>query len=237
MMQNEKPVYLLAGGRPKTGQTPSRLIRTVFEETGVKSPTVAYVGVANGDDPGFFHRMAEFITEAGARSVNHVLLCPKKADIKKAQHILQTADVIYVSGGDVEAGMQVLAEKDMVAFLASLYKQGKPFFGLSAGSIMLAREWVRWRNPDDDSTAELFPCLGIASVICDTHGEEDGWEELQALLNLEQDNVRGFGIVSGTGLKVYPDGRVEAMGGAVHRYMHCGGKVIRDSDLLPVRPA
>jgi len=46
---------------------------------------------------------------------------------------------------------------------------------------MLSKEWIRWRDPDDDATAEFFPCLGIAPLICDTHGEQDGWEELQAL--------------------------------------------------------
>jgi len=56
----------------------------------------------------------------------------------------------------------------------------------------------------DDATAEIFPCLGIAPVICDTHGEEDGWEELQALIALEKDKTIGYGIVSGTAIKVYP---------------------------------
>ena len=79
-----------------------------------------------------------------------------------------------------------MQEKNITDFLVGLYKQGKPFFGISAGSIMLAQEWIRWRDPEDDTTAEIFPCLGIAPVICDTHGEEDGWEELQALIALEK---------------------------------------------------
>ena len=69
---------------------------------------------------------------------------------------------------------------------------------------MLAQEWIRWRDPDDDATAEIFPCLGIAPVICDTHGEQDGWEELQALIALEKDKNIGYGIVSGTAMKFIP---------------------------------
>ena len=153
------------------------------------------------------------------------VLSSEKADIKKAKDILESSDIVYISGGDVEHGMQVLAEKNMVDFLVGLYRQGKPFFGISAGSIMLAKEWIRWRDPDDDTTAEVFPCLGMAPVICDTHGEQDGWEELQALLKLEKDNTTGYGIVSGTAIKVFPDGKIEALGGAVHQYTKINGKV------------
>ena len=98
---------------------------------------------------------------------------------------------------------------------------------------MLAKEWIRWRDPDDDATAEVFPCLGIAPVICDTHGEQDGWEELQALLKLKEDGVTGYGIVSGTAFKVFPDGRIEALGGAVHQYTKINGKVEKLADILP----
>ena len=120
-----------------------------------------------------------------------------------------------------------------MSFLQELYEQGKPFFGISAGSIMLAKSWVRWSNPDDDSTAELFPCLGLAPVICDTHGEQDGWEELKAGLKLAEDGQKGYGIVSGTAIKVYSDGRVEALGGVAHQFVRSEGKIVRLPDIQP----
>jgi len=232
-MDTPKPVFLLAGGRYTLRQTPDPLIQAVFTESGAASPTVAYVGTANDDDKGFFTRVAGMFQETGARRVDHALIAPARANMNKAKDILQAADIVFISGGDVELGMQVLEQKQMVDFLAHLYQQGKPFFGLSAGSIMLAREWVRWRDPDDDSTAKLFPCLGFAPVICDTHGEQEGWEELQAALMLKQENDRGYGIVSGTAIKVFPDGRVESLGGAVNQYIRHEAKVERAPDILP----
>jgi peptidase E len=231
----EKPVYLLAGGRPRGNRSPDLIMKTILEENGLTSPTVAYIGVANGDDSRFFQFMSENLREAGAGKINHVILCSHSVDIKKAQDTLKSADIIHISGGDVEAGMQVLTEKKMIDFLTSLYKQGKPFFGVSAGSIMLAKEWIRWPDPDDDNSAEIFPCLGFASVLCDTHGEGDGWEELQALLKMEPENTRGYGIVSGMAIKVFPDGRVEAFGGAVNRYLRQSGKVKEIPDIIPVK--
>jgi peptidase E len=233
-MSSLKPVYLFAGGRPRNAQTLNPLFKEVFRESGKTSPTIAYVGAASDDSKAFFLMMSTFLKGAGSGKIRHAIVSPEKADLKKAQDIINLADIVYISGGDVEHGMQVLQEKNITDFLVELYKQGKPFFGISAGSIMLAKEWIRWRNPDDDSTAEVFPCLGIAPMICDTHGEEDGWEELQALLQLEQDDVKGYGIVSGTAIKVFPDGRIEALGGAVHQYIKRGGIVKRIDDILPV---
>lgn len=209
-------------------------MQTVLREAGVAAPVVAYVGVANGDDKSFFAFMADTIRESGAGKIMHALISAGKADLKKARDILESADIVSISGGDVELGMQVLEEKRLTGFLAELYRQGKVFFGTSAGSIMLAREWVRWADPEDDNTAELFPCLGLAPVICDTHAEQDDWEELKVALSLKKDDVTGYGITTGSALKVNPDGSLEALGGAVYRYAWQNGAVARIGDILPV---
>jgi peptidase E len=232
-MSGLHPVYLLAGGRPRNAQAFNPLLQAVFQESGKEHPTIAYVGAASEENKAFYLMMAAMLKGAGAGKIRHAVLASPKADVKKAREILESADIIYISGGDVEQGMQVVEDKNIAEYLVGLYKQGKPFFGVSAGSIMLAKEWIRWRDPNDDATAEIFPCLGLAPVICDTHGEADGWEELQALLKLEKDGTTGYGIVSGTAIKVYPDGKLEAMGGAIHQYTKHNGKVERIGDVLP----
>jgi peptidase E len=179
--------------------------------------------------------MADYFKENGAAKVTHALIRPLHSDITKAKEILQFADIIFISGGDVEYGIKVLKEKKMADFLFKLYTAGKPFFGVSAGSIMLGKEWVKWSDPDNADSAELFPCLGIAPVICDTHGEEDDFEELQAALRLEKIGTEGYGIVSGTAIKVYYNGTVEAVGGNSYRYVHRGDKVERIADLAPLK--
>ena len=232
-MSGLHPVYLLAGGRPRNGQAFNPLLQAVFQESGKEHPTVAYVGAASEENKAFYLMMAPMLKGVGAGKIRHAVLASPKADIKKAREILESADIVYISGGDVEQGMQVVQEKNVAEYLVGLYKQGKPFFGVSAGSIMLAKEWIRWRDPDDDATAEIFPCLGLAPVICDTHGEQDRWEELQALLALEKDGTTGYGIVSGTAIKVFPDGKIEALGGAIHQYTKHNGKVERIGDVVP----
>ncbi|RPJ56477.1 MAG: hypothetical protein EHM12_10320, partial [Dehalococcoidia bacterium] len=121
----------------------------------------------------------------------------------------------------------------MDEFLRQLHREGKVFYGISAGSLMLAKKWVRWPDPDDDDSAELFDCLNIAPVICDAHDEESGFEELQAAIALEKPGFTGYGLASNTGIKVYPDGRVEAVGGPVWQFVKKSGKVVRIEDLRP----
>lgn len=229
-----KPLYLLAGGQQSDPTALRQLLRTVFTESGVPAPIIAYVGVANRDDDGFFQRVAQRFTNAGARAVTHALLCARTADLAAAQTLLTSADLVFVSGGDVAEGMRVLHQKQMVPFLRRLFDGGVPFFGISAGSIMLAKQWVHWSNPTDDSTATLFPCLGFASILCDTHGEDDDWNELQVALSLTRDDAVGYGIVSGAAIKVYPDGTVEAISHPLHRYTRREGRIRRVSDLLPL---
>ncbi len=232
MTQKTKPVFLLAGGRHSRSNKPDLLLQAVFREFGIKAPVVAYSGTASGDDTDFFKFISSSFTNAGAGKVSHAVIAPDGADLKKARNILEAADIIFISGGDVEAGMEVLQQKKMLDFFNGLYKQGKPFFGISAGAIMLAKKWVRWPDPDDEDSAELFPCLGYAPVICDTHDEQGGWEELRAALALEKKGVKGYGLASGSGVRVAPDGKVEAIGGTVYQYVRQSDGVHRLDDIL-----
>ena len=179
-----RPVYLIGGGDRSRRKGPDPLLEAVLAIAGKLRPSIAYVGVASDDDRGFFRWLAALFQQAGSGDVRLARLASPRADVAEARALLGRSDMVFISGGDVEAGMAHLDRHGLSPFLTELHRGGKPFFGVSAGSIMLARCWVRWRDPHDDSTAEEFPCMGIAPVVCDTHAESDGWEELQALLAL-----------------------------------------------------
>ncbi len=223
------PVYLLAGG-PGSRRRGDPLLDQVLASCGTPHPSVAYIGAASDDNREFFSMISDHMRDCGAGQVDLVPLVGQKTNSDKAQTILKSADMVFISGGDVEAGMQVLEKRKILPFLRQLHRNGKPFFGLSAGSIMLARQWVCWDDPTDDSTARLFPCIGFAPLLCDTHGEDEEWNELQALLHLTTEGTLGYGIPTGSGLCVGPDGSVKAMGNPVHCYIHRNGQVVRLAD-------
>jgi len=231
-MNTQKPIYLLAGGRGRKILTTISNVRNIIKGINKVKPGIAYVGVASLKDNWLIYFIISILIKAGCDCrLTRILIAPKNADLNRAREMLQSADAIFISGGDVEVGMQVLKEKNMVGFFRDLAKKNKLFIGVSAGSIIIAKEWVRWRNPNDDSTAELFPCLGLVPIICDTHAEED-WEELKIALQLKGAGTCGYGIASGTYLKVYPDGRLEPEIGPVARYIFQNGRIERQPDLL-----
>ena len=174
------PVFLISGGQTmRKRKGPDPLLQAVIRRTGVRRPMISYLGTASGDDDAFRSWVTRLLQKAGAGEVTLAPLCGGRGDPERAKVILDASDLVFISGGDVEEGMRVLVEKEMTGFLRRLYRSGKLFLGVSAGSIMLARKWVRWRDPHNDESAELFPCLGLAPILCDTHGEGDGWEELK----------------------------------------------------------
>ena len=228
-----KPVWLLAGGPGSRRRGPDPLIQRALSLAGKPSPTVAYVGAPSGDNRAFFVMIAALLKKAGAGEVTLVRFCGRRPDLERARAELDRADLVFVTGGDVEEGMRVLEATGAVAGLRELAARGVPFLGVSAGSIMLARSWVRWRDPRDEASAELFPCLGIADVWCDTHGEAEGWEELAALARIAPEGSVGHGIPTGAGLVVHPDGALEAAGSPVHRFESRAGAAVRIGDLVP----
>jgi len=212
--------YLLAGGPGSDARQTTRLLATALRESGAGGRPVAYIGAASGDNPAFLLRMETLLTAAGAGATRLAPSAGGPADAPAARRAIAAAGCVFVSGGDVEAGMLALQRCGIVDDLARVRAAGVPFIGLSAGSIMLARAWIAWDDPADDASARLFTGLAFAPVYCDTHAEEEGWQELRALLRRLPEEARGYGIGARAMLRVEADGAVAAYGGDV---VECGG--------------
>jgi len=235
-VRNPAPIYLLAGDPGARRSMKDPLICRAIASCGVVEPSIAYVGAASGDDKSFFKMIAGLMRACGAGEVELAPLAGRRVKLDTTRAILEKVDMIFVSGGDVEEGMEVLEERGMMPFLRELHGGGKPFFGLSAGSIMLARQWIVWDDPNDDSTSSAFPCMGFAPVLCDTHAENEGWEELRALLLISPEGTSGYGIPTGGGLCVHPGGELEALGTPVSCFAKIDRMVKRRPDLMPEAP-
>ena len=225
------PIYLLAGGPGAKRQSPDPILQMALRELGKTKPSVAYIGAAHGDSLMFYLFIKRLIVAAGAGKVELVPLAKKKSNIAEAQLIIQSSDCIFVSGGDVSEGMRVLTEKSVIPLIKKRYDEGALIIGVSAGSIMLAKQWINWPDENDEASAELFPCMNIAPVLCDTHGEEDKWNELHSLLRLTDGDQIGYGIPSGGALRISTDGAVEAISLPLYRIERKGGDIARINDL------
>ena len=232
------PIFLISGGQTmRKRKGPDPLLQMVIRRTGVRRPLVSYLGTASGDDDTFRLWFTRLLQKAGAGEVTPVPLCGRRGDPERAKAILEASDLVFVSGGDVKEGMRVLVKKKMTGFLRRLHRSGKLFTGVSAGSIMLTRKWVWWKYPHDDESAEIFSCLGLAPILCDTHGEGEGWEELKTLLTLSPTGAIGYGIASGAAIVVEPNRTLSVLGGEVDRFRRRTNGVVRIKGLLPDKNA
>ena len=210
-MTKSKPadIFLIAGG-PNSKNTKA-ILAEALAQTKKKSPKVAYIGTASDDNKEFFLMLRPIIMAAGAGSVALVPIV-RQFDLDKARDILLGSDVVFISGGDVDLGMKYLRQRNLIPFFRELYDGGKLFCGISAGAIMLCRNWMHWRDPDDDNTAELLDCLGFVPLLCDVHAEEDNWVEMKRLLGFFPQGTVGYGIPAEGALRVAPDGKVTPIG-------------------------
>lgn len=236
----KKPTTIhLTGGGPGALLALRRHFKAALRGLEKPRPLVAYVGAASNDNAGFFAMIKTTLcTGSSTVRMRQAKTASPRASASEARELLEECDLVFVSGGDVEHGMNVLHDRDMVKPLKALARSGKPMFGISAGSIMLACEWVRF--PDDDvDRAELFPCLGIAPLHADAHAEDDDWDELRVLVDLlrrrgDAEPI-GYGLTRKGGLRVEVTGsqmKVTPIGTPIPRVGVRAGKVVDLSPLL-----
>jgi peptidase E len=209
-------VTLLAGGHAWRGRGADPALAEALRMADGHAPRVAYIGAANGDDVQFRRWGETVLRGAGAGEILNVALM-RGGSAASVAAALARAEVVFLSGGDVEAGMAAVHHRGVGPRLRELHAAGVPFIGVSAGSIMLGSFWVRWRSPNDDATAAPFACLGLAPCLCDTHAEEDDWVEIKLLLRLLGAGHTGYALPSGCGIRIAADGQVKPVGGPVWR--------------------
>jgi peptidase E len=219
----ETPAVLIAGGRPLNPAAMTAMMSRAFE--GMEKPHVAYIGTANGDSTAFFQMMKPLLKKSGANKVSFVRLAKKNPDLEAARNVLAGADLIFLSGGEVEDGMNWLKKHGLCGFLKDLYESGKRFMGVSAGVIMMGTHWVRWDVPGDDSTAQLFPCLGIIPKRFDVHGESEDWVELKAALKLLGNGSRAYGLPGGSMISADSQGTLVNLQKEYLVFVNEGGRI------------
>ncbi|HEX8951154.1 MAG TPA: Type 1 glutamine amidotransferase-like domain-containing protein [Polyangia bacterium] len=239
-MPATKSVIHLVGGGPGALLATRNHIKRAVAAVAKKKPLVAYVGVASNDNLGFQKMLSAAFLGTGAR-VEMAKLARKTAKVSNARALLADCDLVFMSGGDVEHGMNLLNERGVADELRALAAAGKPFLGISAGSIMTCKEWVRFPG-DHDAHAEVFACLGIAPVHMDAHSEADDWPELRTLVTLlgKKDAAAiGYGVPSKGCLRVElaADGappKLKALGAEIARI--AVNKAGAPVDRTPLKP-
>jgi hypothetical protein len=195
-----KPIYLFADSRLlfQRRADASLFLDDVVENTGVRHPSVAYIGASNGDNPSFYHEL--FLPAFEPTPVGERRMVPSSPSPEE-RLFLERADIILLAGGSVEMGWRAFDENGFRSLIRRRYSAGAILLGISAGAVQIGRGGLT----DDESA--FIPTFGFLPLSVGVHEERESWKSLRRAISLQARPVHAIGIPSGGGV-MYHGGEV-----------------------------
>jgi cyanophycinase len=196
-----KPLYLLADSQllfVKGGR--DSLAERIRADLDSANPKAAYIGASNGDQPEFYSLFVAAMESMGISNCRLVPSQPSREDIS----FLENAELIVLSGGDVERGWQVFEQNGLKELVPRKRFDGAVLLGVSAGAVQLGLGCLS--NAAQPKSLDMFR---FAPFYVGAHDEENDWWDLRALVNLSQADTRAIGIPAGGGAVYQSDGTLE----------------------------
>ncbi|MCC7011056.1 MAG: Type 1 glutamine amidotransferase-like domain-containing protein [Planctomycetes bacterium] len=195
-------LYLCANHNPRNraGQT---LLRRLADRL-PRPFRACHVGAFHGDHREWARTTVEFLTGLGATCAAPRLSDPL-IDVDRARAEIESADLLYLDGGDTVAGVELVRARGLLDAFAVAAQRARFVVGLSGGACAAGPYTIGYR---DDGSAYVAPCLDMGAPLpLDVHDEGDDWPEMRALLELAPPEPRGLVIPTHGVLHVTNRGR------------------------------
>jgi cyanophycinase len=190
-----KPIYLFADSQLLFWNADGlRFLASVRTQVEGISPTAAYIGASNGDNPDFYSIFTSAMEGVGIQNCR-LIRAGFPAEDKK---FLERADLILLAGGDIKRGWEVFERVGMTQSILQRYSEGAVLLGISAGAVQLGQ--LGWPGDFAASNDELFETFKLVPFVIGVHEEKDGWKNLRQILHLKNGTAKGLGIPAGGGL-------------------------------------
>ena len=196
------------------------------ERLAAPNPSAVYVGASNGDDREFYSIFEAAMDTAGFTDRAMISSAFNSDD----QELLNRAQLIVLSGGDVHLGWSTFEKTGMKEQILARHAQGAILVGVSAGAIQLGRHAVL--DKGDSSAQELIDVFNLVPAIIDVHDEQGDWMRLANTVRMLEGTITGLGIPLGGGIAFHAEGPAEPLRHAVHEFSYNGSRVTH-SLLLP----
>jgi cyanophycinase len=198
-----KPLYLLADSQLLFWKSDSNsLAERVRADLDSSSPKAAYIGASNGDQPEFYSLFQAAMENIGISDCRAVPSQPSKEDVS----FIESADLILLSGGDVEKGWHVFEQNGLKELLPRKRFDGAILMGVSAGAVQLGLGAL-----SNEARPKQLDMFRFAPFYVGAHDEGNDWFDLRVLVNLAQSDARGIGLPAGGGAVYYADGTLEPL--------------------------
>ena len=139
------PIALVGGGEFRPGCEEMDL--AILEATGVEGPSVLILPTAAANqNPGkAAANGVAYFSGLGARSSALMVLGPAEANDERLMSPLDSADLVYITGGDPGHLLRVLTGSLLLKRLEGALERGAVLAGSSAGAMVLG-SWMRFRG-------------------------------------------------------------------------------------------
>ena len=199
-----KPIYLFADSQLLFWKADGSLfLASVRSQLEASSPTAAYIGASNGDNPVFYSIFTSAMERVGIQNCR-LIRAGFPADDKK---FLDRADLILLAGGDIKRGWEAFEKSGIKQCILQRYSEGAVLLGISAGAVQLGL--LGWPGDFAASSDELFETFKLVPFVIGVHEEKDGWKNLRQILHLESGAAKGLGIPAGGGLIYHRNQTIE----------------------------
>jgi hypothetical protein len=198
-----KPLYLLADSQlffwKSDGDSLSDRIRADLDSS---KPSAAYIGASNGDQPEFYSLFQAAMESMEISNCRLVPSQPSKEDIL----FIEDADLIVLSGGDVERGWRTFEQNGLKELVPRKRFDGAILMGVSAGAIQLGLGCL-----STSAQPKQIDMFRFVPFYIGAHDEENDWWDMRALVNLSPNDTRAIGIPAGGGAVYQSDGTLEPL--------------------------
>lgn len=200
-------------------------LQRVREHLDSDSPRAAYIGASNGDAREFYNIFEAAMAGIG---VTHCRMITSSFDAED-QSFLDSADIVLLAGGDVEAGWKIFTESKMKQSIEQRYAAGAVLIGVSAGAMQLGLYGIVELEQTSHRLVDTFKFVPFVIAV---HEERRDWESLNSIISMLEGAASGIGISSGAGIIYHPDGSLEAIRTPASMFSIVGAEMKR-SLILP----
>ncbi|MDR3692535.1 MAG: Type 1 glutamine amidotransferase-like domain-containing protein [Fimbriimonas sp.] len=187
-------IIAIGGGEIRTGQT-FAIDRRFVAEVDVAVPKLLFIPTASNDSEEYVAAIKLVYGHRLGCTVDVLRLWSEDRWLPSIVPKLESADLIYVGGGNTKAMMEKWRELGVDRELRRLVSKGKPVAGLSAGAICWFRvgnsDWPQYEQIPNMLTARL-ECLGIVDIVLCPHTRDEAFrlDEFKSMMAAED----GIGV-------------------------------------------
>ncbi len=196
-MKTSRKIVAIGGGeigRPGFPVETTLIDKEIIRLSGKSKPNLLFIPTASSDSEGYFKVVEKHFGKRLGCNVSCLWLIKEKPSKDKISEAINSADIIYVGGGNTLKMIRIWRKYGVDKMLIKAWKNGTVLSGLSAGSICWFSNGLsdsrRFKNPN----AGLIKVSGLGLIPALHSPHFDSEPERRVELSRIMKNTKGVAI-------------------------------------------